>query len=110
MHTYSLGSTISICDTYYSPCAHNCYDPGPELGSIRCSCFKGYRLKNDARNCLDIDECKEGTHNCDKQFEECINNPGGFQCIPRNEQQIRDQESVCLPGYKWNITYQICRG
>lgn len=105
------GLTVSICDTSSSPCLHNCYDPGPEVGPIRCSCFKGYQLESDGRNCVDIDECDEKTHNCDLRAEECVNSVGGFQCIRRRERhEERDVDHHCPPGYKWNSRERRCAG
>ena len=43
---------------------------------------------------LDIDECGDGTHNCDINAA-CTNLDGSFNCI-------------CVSGYMWNGTY--CEG
>ena len=43
---------------------------------------------------LDINECAEGTHNCDVNSD-CINTGGSYQC-------------VCRTGYDGNG--RVCRG
>ena len=40
---------------------------------------------------LEINECKELTHNCIASGEKCLNTPGTFVC-------------VCLPGYTRDIS------
>nr|XP_034312980.1 fibrillin-2 isoform X1 [Crassostrea gigas]XP_034312992.1 fibrillin-2 isoform X1 [Crassostrea gigas] len=53
------------------------------FGSYRCNCSEGYRDVNnpkDGKNCEDIDECKEGTHNCDRRKGNCTNTIGSFKC------------------------------
>lgn len=46
-------------------------------GSYHCSCRLGYR--RDAGNCLDVNECAEGTAGCDAGVA-CFNEPGSFSC------------------------------
>ena len=47
------------------------------IGSYTChdGCSTGYREHKGA--CVDVDECKEGSHNCG-QTEECLNRHGLF--------------------------------
>lgn len=77
------GARISLCDVEPFPCAHNCYDPGAEFGSVQCTCFKGYQLASDGRNCIDINECEDGTNDCDSLYEDCVNKPGDYECIKK---------------------------
>ncbi|KAM7389104.1 hypothetical protein PAMP_023099 [Pampus punctatissimus] len=51
-------------------CHHN-------VGSQTCSCLEGFT--GDGQLCVDIDECKLGTHNCDKKAE-CQNTVGTYLC------------------------------
>ncbi|CAL1532135.1 unnamed protein product, partial [Lymnaea stagnalis] len=44
----------------------------------RCDCNLGFVSNCD--DCEDIDECKEGLHECDLSLQKCINVPGGYQC------------------------------
>ncbi|XP_053179658.1 pro-epidermal growth factor [Scomber japonicus] len=46
-------------------------------GSQTCLCLEGFR--GDGQLCVDIDECKLGTHNCDKKAE-CQNTEGKYIC------------------------------
>ncbi|XP_065815123.1 pro-epidermal growth factor [Labrus bergylta] len=46
-------------------------------GSPTCSCVEGFA--GDGQLCVDIDECKQGTHTCGKNAE-CQNNLGRYQC------------------------------
>lgn len=45
-------------------------------GSFRCVCDSGYRLGQDGRHCVDIDECLHAP--C--QHGTCSNTPGSFRC------------------------------
>uniref|UniRef100_A0AAQ4QLR6 Fibulin-1 n=1 Tax=Gasterosteus aculeatus aculeatus TaxID=481459 RepID=A0AAQ4QLR6_GASAC len=65
-------------------CAHEC------VGNGTCTCFKGYKLKPDAKSCEDINECLLGASNC-RGGERCINTQGSFRC---------QREVSCGTGYE----------
>ncbi len=44
---------------------------------LKCTCWPGFRLKNDGRTCIDVDECSENFP-CGHQ---CINTYGSFHCL-----------------------------
>ena len=49
-------------------------------GSYNCDCHDGFhREKTNQKNCIDIDECTLGLHNCGVNTE-CVNRPNYFQC------------------------------
>jgi hypothetical protein len=59
------------------PCKANqiCQDTE---GSFSCECEVGYESGSDG-DCLDVNECAAGTHNC-LEGALCQNTPGGFRC------------------------------
>ncbi|XP_060742683.1 fibulin-1 isoform X1 [Tachysurus vachellii] len=65
-------------------CAHNC------IGNNTCTCFTGYKLKPDGKNCEDINECLLGSHHC-RPGEACINTLGLYRC---------QRETSCGTGYE----------
>ncbi|OUC49884.1 putative GCC2 and GCC3 [Trichinella nativa] len=73
------------------------------IGSFKCSCYVGFQLADDQKNCLDIDECKTDNGYCEHY---CVNTIGsyycscergfvlaadGFSCILKKPSQICDQ-------------------
>ncbi|MCJ8736093.1 hypothetical protein PDJAM_G00254990 [Pangasius djambal] len=65
-------------------CAHSC------IGINTCTCFAGYKLKPDGKNCEDINECLLGSHHC-RPGERCINTQGLYRC---------QREVSCGTGYE----------
>ncbi|CAG5082670.1 Oidioi.mRNA.OKI2018_I69.PAR.g10179.t1.cds [Oikopleura dioica] len=69
----------------------DCYNHPTQPGDVMCKCRAGLEGNgelsrdergNKNRGCKDIDECKEGTHNCQSfQNEFCNNLFGTFDCI-----------------------------
>ncbi|KAF7664339.1 hypothetical protein LDENG_00180410 [Lucifuga dentata] len=69
-------------------CAHQCHREG---GAYVCRCNKGYRLAQDKKGCVDVNECEEDT--C-RENEECVNTEGGFTCVCREGFIEEDGECV----------------
>uniref|UniRef100_A0A671S9X1 Low density lipoprotein receptor-related protein 1Ba n=1 Tax=Sinocyclocheilus anshuiensis TaxID=1608454 RepID=A0A671S9X1_9TELE len=57
-----------------SGCTQDCQDLAV---GYKCTCWPGFRLKNDGRTCIDLDECSENFP-CSHQ---CINTYGSFHCL-----------------------------
>jgi len=55
--------------------------------NFECHCKNGLRYDNSSKQCLDIDECMEGIHNCHGPMQTCLNTHGSFECH-------------CEPGYR----------
>ena len=73
-----------------------------EIGSgYTCRCPEGSNsVPNGVHNhgqCVDIDECAEGTHNCPDVITHCINEFGGFDC-------------ECASGYDKSHVYSEADG
>ncbi|XP_046716098.1 fibulin-1 isoform X2 [Silurus meridionalis] len=65
-------------------CAQSCIE------NSTCTCFTGYKLKPDGKNCEDINECLIGSHHC-RPGERCINTRGSYRC---------QREVSCGTGYE----------
>ncbi|EFN68423.1 Fibrillin-2 [Camponotus floridanus] len=64
------------------------------------NCFQGYKPANDSEmttTCIDVDECREQLHFC-KHDERCINEIGGYRCVPvensKNTSMENDNQHV----------------
>ncbi|KAK8406643.1 hypothetical protein O3P69_007314 [Scylla paramamosain] len=82
-----------------NPCDHICMDTGV---SIVCSCNPGFILEADQKSCEDVDECEDGSHNCNWTTHLCVNNQGGYMC------QEKSGSSECVAGYKFSTQQQKC--
>lgn len=51
----------------------------------------------------DINECSEGTDDCNRKTQLCLNTRGGYKC----QEKIGDK---CLPGLKYNSETKLCEG
>ncbi|KAI9557484.1 hypothetical protein GHT06_017312 [Daphnia sinensis] len=87
-------------------CEHVC-SQSAEPDSIRCLCYRGFRLNADGKSCVDIDECETGNGGCD---DKCSNLPGSYicscpvgfrlasngkKCIDVNECSLRNGHGPC---------------
>jgi len=65
---------------------HSICEPTEDKCDYNCRCEAGYRAVGsmDGKPACDIDNCKEGIHNC-KPDEKCINYEGGYICSPEGD-------------------------
>merc|ERR1712106_830793 len=69
-------------------CEHKCTDT---KDSFYCSCNPGYKLMEDGKACMDINECVDMPKDAPCS-QECVNSPGGFACKCDNEFYERDRD------------------
>ncbi|KAG9508909.1 Fibulin-1 [Fragariocoptes setiger] len=78
----------------------------------RCDCFVGYKLAADGINCVDIDECAEQLHSCNRQAEICDNTRGAYRCLARDSVASSSSPSshrdTCAFGFEWDIVVHQC--
>ncbi|GIY41156.1 uncharacterized protein CEXT_747461 [Caerostris extrusa] len=56
------------------------------------SCPLGRRFDSRTQSCEDVNECEEGTHNCDPISQNCLNAVGSYRCV---------NKVTCPHGYRW---------
>ncbi|XP_076037180.1 uncharacterized protein LOC143022668 isoform X11 [Oratosquilla oratoria] len=95
-YTFGPLGCIDINECEGRPCRRNerCLN---NEGSYQClallDCSAGYRMNDRGTQCVDIDECQLGTHQC-HGLQECINRHGGYVC-------------QCPAGYRTNAN-RVC--
>jgi len=91
---------VGILDCPDSPCvAPAICDLNLKDTATPCSCPDGTQLKGRFE-CSDIDECREGTHNCDVYTEDCVNinkiddmDQPGYRCERRDSEPTKGTNS-----------------
>uniref|UniRef100_A0A1B6DNR4 EGF-like domain-containing protein n=1 Tax=Clastoptera arizonana TaxID=38151 RepID=A0A1B6DNR4_9HEMI len=99
------------CETD-NPCDQKCFDNGI---SIECSCHKGFQLWKDNKTCADIDECEDGTDDCNINTQRCHNEVGTYSCIDLTKK--KDHKSPepyndipnCPYGYSFDNHTKLCK-
>ncbi|KAF5278972.1 hypothetical protein FQA39_LY05650 [Lamprigera yunnana] len=77
------------CDISNGGCSQLC----SETSSIKCACFKGFKLSKNQRTCIDINECLVKNAGCSHT---CVNIHGSYYC-------------TCPEGLRLGDDYKICK-
>ncbi|XP_049316269.1 fibulin-1 isoform X5 [Bactrocera dorsalis] len=97
-HRNNLGACVDLNEcVLMSPCSSHqrCFNTN---GSYRCQnllqCTAGYKSTSDGTQCIDIDECETGEHQC-AENQICRNRNGGYICsCPSGHQLLRVHDGV----------------
>jgi fibulin 1/2 len=74
---------------------------------IENECLPGFTQDpNGAEECVDINECKTGTHSCNLTTHECINSNGSFSCV--SKVRSRASSESCRSGFRRNRLSNEC--
>ncbi|CAD5119519.1 DgyrCDS8121 [Dimorphilus gyrociliatus] len=88
---------IDECVSKTDSCGEN-FECKNTIGSFKCVCQKGFRLDIASGKCIDINECDDGTHDCDdSQRAICENRAGSYYCackLPRYKGDGKKCEEV----------------
>lgn len=57
--------------------------------NVTCACETGFRYTSETRQCSDIDECLELTHDCFRTYRSCLNTIGSFLCVDQTGYPIK---------------------
>eukprot|EP00920_Eleutheroschizon_duboscqi_P000952 GHVT01002361.1.p1 GENE.GHVT01002361.1~~GHVT01002361.1.p1 ORF type:complete len:956 (-),score=224.51 GHVT01002361.1:582-3449(-) len=94
-----------------NPCTQLCFDTEP---GVRCGCEAGWRLAEDQRTCVDVDECLEGNHTCDPtgRVSKCVNTNGDFKCECNQEMGFKNAENnkACVNLDECTTFAYVCGG
>lgn len=74
--TGSCATNRRICSAALSnrTCSHGCM---ATPHGVQCFCPSGFRMLNDRKTCVDVDECDLELHHC---HQTCVNTPGSYRC------------------------------
>lgn len=99
---------VNYCGTNNGGCQSICTN---SKNGSDCSCPQGYKLKSDGKNCTNIDECRDGSHKCDKQTTYCSDKQGSYECSCKRGYRQHDAFSCVdkdeCAGSNW--CSQICQ-
>lgn len=74
-------------------------------GVRQCRCESGFRLKNDGKTCMDVDECTT-TYPCSQR---CVNSYGSFHCLCVEGYVVHTNDSTrCKSSSGMNRTKHTC--
>ena len=71
-------SSNQICENTEG--SFECTEANADLDSV-IKCPRGYSLDPLTNQCLDINECATGTHNCNEESQRCDNTLGSYTCV-----------------------------
>ena len=75
-------------------------DDNEEVKECICVEDSGYELDTDGWDCVDINECFDGSNDCSKNTTTCENTDGGYKCNCKDgyEKEV-EEDKECVGEY-----------
>ncbi|XP_051874723.1 fibulin-5 [Pristis pectinata] len=104
--TYSVSSASRLSETQGSSVYQPVSIPRYPVPSRSLICRFGYTV-DENNNCVDIDECTAGTHQCNPS-QICINTEGGYSCSCTEGYWLSDGQCMDIDECRHGYCQQLC--
>eukprot|EP00095_Tigriopus_kingsejongensis_P010187 maker-scaffold105_size367834-snap-gene-2.37 protein:Tk10187 transcript:maker-scaffold105_size367834-snap-gene-2.37-mRNA-1 annotation:"hypothetical protein DAPPUDRAFT_303147" len=94
-------SGVDLCADNNGGCSHECYTT---YGQSFCMCPSGFKLDEDWKTCVDVDECATMSTVRKSCPNGCENTIGSFKCVEVSEMESVETQTLCNPGYAFDDT------
>ena len=82
---------IDECAEQNGGCDHFCEN---SVGSHVCTCRPGFEISRNGRSCFNINECTDGTHECDNNGY-CKDIEGDYECACKRGYELLENMRTC---------------
>ncbi|XP_059084978.1 fibrillin-2-like [Tigriopus californicus] len=98
-------SGVDLCAENNGGCSHECYTT---YGQSFCMCPAGYKLDEDWKTCVDVNECATMASVRESCANGCENTIGSYRCMEQADLESVESRILCDSGYEFNEESNEC--